>query len=82
MIHLVELTLTTSAKPIAIELNQIGEVRDVSTGIANGRGKTMITHAQTRRVKWELQEDYAETMRRIREAQAEAVNIQARGAGG
>lgn len=67
----VTLTLATYKTPIAIHLDQIGEVRSLQGRAMwnyETSGRTQITARQSRRTKWFVMEDYAEVMRRIADA--------------
>lgn len=70
---LVELTAATSRTPLAIAVETIGEVRDLSARPSHNfelYGRTVLYHRDTRRVKWAVAEPYPEVMRRIAQALA------------
>ena len=71
----VELTSAYTGLPVAIHVDLVGEVRDVT--LLRSLGKTNVRHKTQRRVNWEVHEEYGEVMRRILEARAGLVAIPA-----
>lgn len=70
---LVEFTAAYSGKPIAVDRELIGEVRDLTHEIGRHIGKTLIRHKANRRVKWLVDDRYEEVMAKIRYAEEMAV---------
>lgn len=66
---LVEFMAAYSGKPIAVDSELIGEVRDLSHEIGRHIGKTLIRHKANRRVKWMVNDSYEQVMDKIRYAE-------------
>ena len=63
---LIELTSAYTGKPIAIDAELIGEVRDQTHQLTRKMGFTHIWHKSNRRVHWEVNERFEVVMERYR----------------
>ena len=70
MTKLIEITSARTGLRVAINLRNIGEVKDVNQRFGTLTARTLIVHRTNRRVKWEAVEPYEEVMDRIRSSRA------------
>lgn len=64
--NLAVLTCAFSGRPVAVDPELVGEVRDLSA--SNRTGQTRIVHRSNRRVHWEVVEPFAVVMARLEAA--------------
>jgi hypothetical protein len=70
---LVELTSHYDGRPIAIDPELVGEVKDCRREVPRPFDPTTrLTHKKNRRVSWNVREDFDTVMKRIREASGQA----------